>query len=131
MRTGRGRDGFTLIEILISVVILGTVGAGLAGLMVTATRRASTSGAAAYRAAVMNAEVSRIAALPAGGLADGTTTRTDTAQPFPYTMTTVAATSGKVQTVTITLTPTGQRAIRARTRTLTRSTTSGSNPFNP
>lgn len=125
------RAGFTLIEILVSVIILGTVGMGLAGLSLTAARRSATSGAVAYRAAALNAEVSRITAIPAGGLSDGTTTRTVTSQPFPYTMTTLAATSGNVQTVTITITPTGQRAIGGRSRTITRSTSSGSNPFAP
>lgn len=128
----RDRRGFTLIEILIAIVILGSAGVGLAKLMMTTASRATTSGAVSYRAAAMNAEVSRVAALPAGSLTDGTTTRSVTARPFPHTVTTVAATSGTVQTVTITITPTGARAIAPRSRTLTRAAGSaGTNPFNP
>lgn len=133
MRTHRGRrGGFTLVEILIAIVILGTVGVGLAQLMVTAARRATSSGDAAYRAAALGAEVSRVTALPAGSLADGTTTTTVTAEPFPHVLTTTAATAGSVQTVTITVTPTGTRAIAARSRTITRLVGSVStNPFSP
>ncbi len=128
----RGRGGFTLVEILIAIVILGSVGVGLAQLMVTAAQRATSSGAVAYRAAALSAEVSRVTALPPGRLADGTTTTTVTAQPFPHTLTTTAATSGSIQTVTITVTPTGTRAIAARSRTITRlTTTASSNPFSP
>lgn len=130
-RTGRHQRGFTLIEILIAIVILGTVGVGLARLMMTASTRATTSGAVSYRAAALNAEVSRVAALPPGSLADGTTTRTVTAQPFPHTVTTVATTASGLQTVTITITPTGSRAIPARSRTLTRAASASYNPFNP
>lgn len=125
----RGRDGFTLIEILIAIVILGSVGVGIAQLMWNASRRASDSGAVAYRAAALAAEVSRVTAIPAGGLADGTTTRTVTARPFPHTITTVASTASGVQTVTITVTPTGARAIAARSRTIVRNASSTPSPF--
>lgn len=128
----RDRRGFTLIEILIAIVILGTIGVGLARMMMITASRATNSGAVSYRAAALNAEVSRVASLPPGQLADGTTTRTVTAQPFPYTVTTTAATASGVQTVTVTVTPTGARAIAARSRTITRAGGgASSNPFNP
>ncbi len=125
------RGGFTLVEILVAIVILGTVGVGLAQSMVIATRRAADSGAMAYRAAALNSEVSRVTALPATGLADGTTTRTVTSPSFSYSVTTVASTSGSLQTVTITVTPAGTRAISARARTITRAVGASSNPFAP
>ncbi len=114
------RRGFTLIELLIAIVILGTIGVGLARMMMITSTRATNSGAVSYRAAALNAEVSRVTALPAGSLTDGTTTRTVTARPFPHTVTTAASTASGVQTVTITITPTGTRAIPARSRTITR-----------
>lgn len=126
------RRGFTLIELLIAIVILGTVGVGLARMMTIAARSSANSGAVSYRAAALNTEVSRVAALPPGTLSDGTTTRTVTTQPFPHTVTTTAVTASGVQTVTITVTPTGPRAIGARSRTLTRAAGgTGGNPFNP
>lgn len=127
------RRGFTLIEVLVAVVILGTVGVGLAGSLLTGAQAARASGTIAYRTAALNTEVSRVAALPVGTLANGTTTRTVTAQPFPYTVTIVAATTGTLQSVNITVTPTGPRALAPVSRTLDRATglSSGPNPFNP
>lgn len=127
------RRGFTLIEVLVAVVILGTIGVGLAGSLLTGAQAARASGTIAYRTAALNTEVSRVTALPAGALANGTTTRTVTAQPFPYSVTVAATTSGTLQTVTITVTPTGPRALPAVSRTLDRATglSSGPNPFNP
>jgi|CXWL01.1.fsa_nt_gi prepilin-type N-terminal cleavage/methylation domain-containing protein len=133
-RPGAGsRGGFTLMEVLIAVVILGTLGVALANSLAQGARRATAAGAIGYRTAALNTEVSRITALPAGTLANGTTTQTLTTQPFPYTVTTVAATSGTRQTVTITVTPTGPRAIPAVTRTIERLAGSGggSSPFGP
>jgi prepilin-type N-terminal cleavage/methylation domain-containing protein len=124
------RGGFTLVEVLMAIVILGSVGVGISRVMWYSSRRAGDAGAAAMRAAAMATEVSRITAIPAGGLADGTTTRTVTAQPFPHTVTVTAATSSGVQTVTITITPTGARAIQARVRTISRAAGgAASSPF--
>jgi prepilin-type N-terminal cleavage/methylation domain-containing protein len=129
-RHSRPRGGFTLIEVLIAIVILGSVGVGIAQLMFTSARRSTSAGAAAFRSAALATEVSRITALPTASLSDGTTTRTVSDQPFPHTITTVAATSGGLQTVTITVTPTGTRAIAGRSRTISRAmSTSGPNPF--
>ena len=129
----RDRRGFTLIEVLVAVVILGTIGVGLAGSLVTGAQAARSSGAIAYRTAALNTEVSRVTALPAGALVDGTTTRTVAAQPFPYQVAITVATTGTLQSVTITVTPTGPRALAAVSRTIDRTTgvSSGPNPFNP
>lgn len=114
------RKGFTLIEVLIAIVILGIMAGGLSKLLVTSSSQARDTGKLAYRAAVLNAEVSRVTALPVGALADGTVTKTVTSLPLAYTMTTVASTSGETQTVTITLTPTGYKPIGALTRVIYR-----------
>ncbi len=125
------RSGFTLIEVLIAVVILGTIGVALANSLALGARRAVAAGAIGYRTAALNTEVSRIAALPPGSLANGTTTRSVTTQPFPHSVTTVAATSGLRQTVTITVTPTGARAIASVSRTIERVTGAAASPFGP
>ena len=126
----RRTGGFTLIEVLIAIVILGGVGVGIAQLMFTSATRSTNAGAISYRAAALATEVSRVTALPAGALSNGTTTRSITARPFPHTVTTVAATASGIQTVTITITPTGPKAIAARSRTISRAaSTSGPNPF--
>ncbi len=127
MRKG---NGFTLIEVLIAIVILGAMAGGLSAMLLTSGRQARDTGKLAYQAAVLNAEVSRVTAIPAGSLANGTVTTTVTGLPLAYTMTTVAATSGSTQTVTITLTPTGTRPIGAITRVILRKPGSTTNPFN-
>lgn len=126
------RKGFTLIEILVAIVILGTVGIGIVGLLLTSARRARDAGAISYRTGALAAEVSRVTAIPAGTtIANGTVTTTVTALPFPHTVSTVTSTSGTTQTIVITVTPTGPRAIPAISRTLTRTLGATSNPFNP
>lgn len=126
----RRRNGFTLVEALMAIVILGTMAGGLSALLVKSGQQARDTGKMSYRAAVLNAEVSRVTAIPAGALDDGTVTQTVTGLPFAYTMTTVTATAGATQTVTITLTPTGTRPIAAISRVITRKGGT-SNPFNP
>lgn len=124
------RGGFTLIEVLIAIVILGSVGVGIAQLMFTSATRSNNAGAISYRAAALATEVSRITAMPAASLSDGTTSRTVSTRPFPHTVSVTAATSSGLQTVTITITPTGPKAIAPRSRTISRAaTTSGPNPF--
>ena len=119
-RYKQSRSGFSLIELMIAVVILGFAAAGLGKLMLAATQAGRHSGSLGYRTAVLNAEVSRISAALPGTLTDGTTTTTVTSAPFPYTMSTVVATSGTAQTVTITVTPTGGDPVAAVTRTIQR-----------
>jgi len=126
----RARGGFTLIEILVAIVILGGAGLALSTLMLRSGRTARGTGAMSYRAAVLNAEISRIAALPPGLMANGTTTTTVTTPPFTYVMTTTVATSGTTQTVTVTVTPSGANAVGPVSRAVTRSTSAGANPFN-
>lgn len=131
MRSPRpSRGGFTLIEIMVAIVILVGAGLALSALMLRSGRTARGTGAMSYRAAVLNAEVSRIAALPPSALTNGTTTTTVTTPPFTYVMTSTVATSGTTQTVTITVTPTGANAVGAVSRAVTRSTATGANPFN-
>lgn len=130
--TTRSRGGFTLIEVLVAVAILGLLAVGLTGTLLRGARQAQSAGSVGYRTAALNTEVSRVAALPAGALAAGTTTRTVTTQPFPHTVTTTVATSGTLQTVTITVTPTGQRAIAAASTVIERTTSgAGASPFLP
>jgi prepilin-type N-terminal cleavage/methylation domain-containing protein len=128
-RPRAARGGFTLIEVLIAVVILGTIGVALANSLAQGARRTVAAGAIGYRTAALNTEVSRVAALPSGTLTNGTTVRTITTQPFPHTVTTVITTSGQRQTVTITITPTGARAITPVTRVIERTIGGTPSPF--
>ncbi len=131
VRIAERRRGFTLVEVLVAVVILGIASAGIAGLMVRGARLARASGQLGYRAAVINAEVARITAIPPGALPDGTTVDSTTTAPFPHTVTIDAVTAGSIQTVTITVTPTGPAAIGGASRVIQRSAAAGNNPFGP
>lgn len=124
----KSRAGFSLLELLIAVVILGFAAAGMGKLMLGAAQSGRHAGAMGYRTAALNAEVARIAAALPGSLTDGTTTTTVTTAPFPYTMTSVVATLGTSQTVTITITPTGGDAISVVTRAISRTLTTA-DPF--
>jgi len=130
MKKHSHRDGFTLIEVLMSIVILAVLSAPLSRAMVTTGQQSRSAGKMAHRAAALNAEVSRVTAIPAGQLSDGTTTRTVRDVQFSYTLTTTAVTAGNTQTVTITLTPTGGQAINGLTRVITRKG-GNANPFAP
>lgn len=123
------RRGFTLLELLIAIVIVGFSSIGMLRLLVTGAQSSRNAGAMGYRTAVLNAQVSRIAAAPPGSLTDGTTTTTVTGQPFAYTLTVTVSTTGAAQTVTIAVTPTGTGAISAVTRTIARTVSTSSDPF--
>lgn len=124
----RNRDGFTLVEVMIALVIFAVLAAPLSRLLVITSRQSRGAGDLSYRAAALNAEVSRVTAIPPGQLADGTATRTVADQPFSYTVTSTAVTAGGTQTVTITVTPTGAQAINGLTRVITRKG-GNTNPF--
>lgn len=128
-RTPNTEAGFSLIEVLMSIVILGVVGIGLVQSLAVASLRTRSSGDLAFRAATLSSEVSRISAIPDGMLPDTTMTTTVTTEPFPHTVSTTAVTSGTVQTVTIIVTPTGPRALGAMSRTLVRRAGSSPSPF--
>jgi prepilin-type N-terminal cleavage/methylation domain-containing protein len=128
-RVSSNARGVSLVEVMIAMVILTSMAGGLSALLLTSGRQARDAGKLSFRAAVLNAEVSRIAALPPNALVDGTVTQTHSGLPLAYTMTTVAVTSGITQTVTITLTPTGTRPIGGLSRTIVRKAGSTS-PFN-
>jgi prepilin-type N-terminal cleavage/methylation domain-containing protein len=128
-RKRSARSGFTLLELLIAVVIVGFSSIGMLRLLVTGAQASRNAGALGYRTAVLNAQVSRIASAPPGSLTDGTTTTTVTTLPFTYTLTVTVATSGSAQSVTITVTPTGAGAISAVTRVISRTVATSSDPF--
>lgn len=117
------REGLSLLELLVAVVVLGIAAAGLGKLMLGAAQEGQIAGAMGYRTTVLNGEIARVTAALPGSLPDGTTTTMATAPPFPYILTTTVVTAGTTQTVTITVRPMGERAIPAVVRTVQRALT--------
>lgn len=128
----RSTEGFTLIEILISVVLLSLVAAGLAGGLLATSRQSRTAGLVSGRGAVMNSEVSRLSATPTTALVAGTTTATVIRGGVAFTRTTeITTATDSIRARVIVAPPTG-RGVAPDTVVLTRTLrASSANPFSP
>jgi prepilin-type N-terminal cleavage/methylation domain-containing protein len=100
------RDGFTLVEIVVAMMILSVVMVTLAGLTFQTARRALSSQGIDQRQAVLQQQANMMAAVPYDSLANFTGCTTVTT-PFAYTrcvtMTTPVA---NVRRMTVIVTPT-------------------------
>jgi prepilin-type N-terminal cleavage/methylation domain-containing protein len=100
-------SGFTLIEIMVSIVILSVGSLALGTLLVRGARAATAAAAVTYQTAALSGEVGRMSALPFSQLPAGTTCVNVTAGPFLHTRCAVVVdVSAKVKRVTVTVTPT-------------------------
>ena len=79
------REGFTLVEVMIAMVILTTVMATLAGLTFQTARRALSAQGTDQRQAVMMEQVNMMSAVPFDSLRNFVGCSTVTAEPFPHT----------------------------------------------
>jgi len=79
------REGFTLVEIVIAMMILSTILATIAGLTFKTARRSLDSQGMEQRQAFMMQDVNMLSAVPFDSLANFTGCTTITALPFPYT----------------------------------------------
>jgi prepilin-type N-terminal cleavage/methylation domain-containing protein len=105
-RTG-GRQGFTLIEVLVSMTILAIGILMLGGLLTRSSRTAEAASAVSYRTTLMDTQASRYDALPFDQLVAGTTCTTVSGAPLPHTLcTTITTVSAKLKRVKVKITPT-------------------------
>ena len=103
---GAGRKGFTLMEIMVSMMILAVGIMVLGGFLMRSSRTAEAASAISYQTAAIAAEMARYDALPFAALAAGTTCTTVTAAPLPHTQcVTITNLSAKVRQVKIKVTP--------------------------
>ena len=80
------RDGFTIVEALVAIVLLSIGVLALGSLLVRSSRMAIASASAIHGTAAISAEVARLNALPFAQLpAAGETCTTVTSAPFPHT----------------------------------------------
>jgi prepilin-type N-terminal cleavage/methylation domain-containing protein len=100
-------QGFTLIEVLISITILSLSTLAMATLLARASREARLVSMTTYRTAALTEEVGRLGALPFTSLVAGSTCVTVAAAPFPHTRcSTITSVSAKVMSVKVKITPT-------------------------
>jgi prepilin-type N-terminal cleavage/methylation domain-containing protein len=123
-------QGFTLIEIMVSMTILAVGILALGGLLLRASRTAEAASAVSYQTTAMAAEMNRYNALPFDQLAAGTTCTTVATPPLPHTLciiiTNVAA---NVRLVTVRVTPTGSPPLPADSVMFERSITGNATPL--
>jgi prepilin-type N-terminal cleavage/methylation domain-containing protein len=124
-RTG----GFTLIEVLVSMMILSVGTVALASLLARASRSATDASASVYQTAALTSEVGRLGALPFTSLAAGTTCVNVTAGPFLHQRCAViTAVSAKVFRIVVTVTPTGVSNLSAISTSFERSISGSASP---
>lgn len=102
-----GRKGFTLIEVMVSIMILSVGSLALGTLLLRGARSATAASAVSYQTAALTGEVGRLDALPFSALGAGTTCVNVTTGPFLHTRCAVIVdVTAKVKRVTVTVTPT-------------------------
>jgi prepilin-type N-terminal cleavage/methylation domain-containing protein len=113
-QASREIEGFTLIEVLISIIILSVGTLALATLLARSSRQATAASMTVYQTAALTEEVGRLGAMPFSSLVAGTTCVTNAAHPLPHTRcTTITDVSAKVKTVKVVITPSGNPLLSA------------------
>ena len=126
-----GTAGFSLIEVLISLVLLSFASVVLGKAMFHAATTARASANTVYRTAAIGTEVSRLDAIPYDSLTTGTACVTVSTPPFPHTRcTTVNNVSPKVRQVIVVVTPSGNTLLHPDTSIVVRTKTSNGQPLN-
>ena len=125
----RAAAGFSLIEIMVAITLLGLVLMGVGRLNFTLAQRFYTLSGGGARDAVLAQQVNQFAALPFDSLKAKAGTITVNKPPLPYTRKiTVDSLSPKLKRVTIIVTPLNP-VFKPDTLVLQR-TKPGNNPFN-
>lgn len=101
------RNGFTLIEVMFSVMILAVGSLALGTLLLRGARAATAASAVTYQTAALSAEVGRLGTVPFTQLTAGTTCVNVTTGPFLHTRcAAIVDVTAKIRQVTVTVTPT-------------------------
>lgn len=122
--------GFTLVEVMVSMTLLSVASLALGTLLFRAARQANAASTTSYQTAMVNAEASRLSALPFDQLPAAGTTCVDITTPFTGTKcTTVNNVSSKVKQVTVVITPSGNPLLHPITSSFTRTISGNGNPL--
>lgn len=134
MTKPKGRRGFTLAEVLVSMMILSVGTVALGSLLIKASRAATAASAEVYQTAALSSEIGRLDAIPFSLLVAGTTCVNVTTGPFLHQRCAVITSlSAKIFQVTVTVTPTGATVLSPKSASFERSiagTSNGTNPLN-
>lgn len=129
-RPSGGVGGFTLVETLISLVILSFGAVVLGQLMFQGSRTSRIRGTATYRAAALTRQVERLTVMPFDLLTAGSSCTAQSAAPFPHTLcTTVTDLSTVSRQVTVVVNPTGAGVLAPDTAVLIRTDPVRSEPL--
>jgi type II secretory pathway pseudopilin PulG len=121
IRALRSIGGFTIVEILISLVILSFGAVVLGQLMFQGSRASRVRSTATYRTATLTQEVERLGVIPFDSVIVGSSCTTVSAAPFPHSLcTTVTNISTVSRQATVIVTPTGGDALPPDTAVLVR-----------
>jgi prepilin-type N-terminal cleavage/methylation domain-containing protein len=100
------RKGFSLIEVIVSMVLLAIAVSSLATMMYSVSQSSMKVTGAAYRNGVLMHEANRLIALPYDSLAVGTQSFSATGGTYPHTrVVTIAEPTAKLKTVRVVVTP--------------------------
>jgi prepilin-type N-terminal cleavage/methylation domain-containing protein len=128
--TSQPTGGFTLVEVMVSMTLLSVASLALGTLLFRAARQANAASTASYQTAMLNAQASRLSALPFDQLPAAGTTCINITTPFPGTQcTTINNVSSKVKQVTVVVTPSGNPLLHPITSSFTRSVSGNGNPL--
>jgi hypothetical protein len=86
-----GRRGFILLEVIVAITLLALIMTPLAAMVFKITQRQHRIVGGAYRNGVLMQEINLLESLPYDSLPVGTTTKTSTTPPYPYTRTVTVA----------------------------------------
>jgi len=126
----KNRDGVTLVELMVAMVMLAVMLTSVAGLTFEAARASVVNAGQVYRQAAMLEEIDRMSAMPYPSLPSGTQCRSVSAGRFPHTRCVSVVTTGLYsKQLTITVTPL-QRGVLPDTIVFTRGNPPLVNPLN-
>ncbi|HEU4682043.1 MAG TPA: prepilin-type N-terminal cleavage/methylation domain-containing protein [Gemmatimonadales bacterium] len=127
----RRTQGFTLVEVMVSVTILAVGILILGGLLVRSARSAEAASAISYQTAILAAEVARYDAVPFSQLVAGTTCDTVSTGPLPrIRCTTIADVTTKLRQVRVRVTPTDNPLLQPDSVVFERSISGNGTPLN-
>jgi prepilin-type N-terminal cleavage/methylation domain-containing protein len=123
-------DGFTLVEVMVSMTLLSVASLALGSMLFRASRQAGATSVGSQQTAELASEVSRLGALPFSQLAAGTTCVGLSMLPGTRCLT-INQISPKVKQVTVVVTPSGNPLLHPITTTFTRTISGNGNGSNP